>query len=177
MSDESPAPKLGIVRPGNERPFKKATEAEIAERAEEIAYAIVRQMSKHEIHKMFCAKFDVHWKTIDRYMGRARQLIAERSNLTPESARELSVSVWLDIIKTGSNRERLDAASCIVETCGGKSPTRQEISGPNGNPIELLAGARPLQHLSLEELGEIASGKKIIELKPSATEADAKGGQ
>lgn len=167
MSDESPAPKPGIVRRGQKKPFVKSTVKEIDQWIEKIAADIVSGYTRGQLVRRYSNNCNKHWRTIDIYIVRARELLQKQADMTPEQARATGIGVLMKGLKSKKIDHNFRAEERLAKIFGYDQPSRQEISGPNGNPIELLAGPRPLQHLSDADLLELTEGKKIIKLEPA----------
>jgi hypothetical protein len=61
-----------IIRPGQRKPYAKATRPQIEERTQAAALLLFLGLAKTEIHRLFREKFGVEWRQADRYVARAR---------------------------------------------------------------------------------------------------------
>ena len=72
MNITSDPQKQPVVRPGQRKPYAKATRQQIEERTQAAALLLFLALAKTEIHQLFREKFGVEWRQADRYMARAR---------------------------------------------------------------------------------------------------------
>lgn len=145
-----------IRRHNKERPYVKATQRQQAEIIEFVATLIVLQKTKHEIHREVDKRFRKTWSTTDQlYIPRAHKLLRERAAMSRDDARSLGVGVLLDVVRTGTNRERLGAVDQLAKIYGINAPTRTEVSGPGGGTIELETKSKdPFDFDGLRKLQE-----------------------
>ena len=61
-----------MIRPGQRKPYTKATRRQIEERTEAAALLVFFGFGRTTIHRLFREKFGVEWRQADRYMARAR---------------------------------------------------------------------------------------------------------
>lgn len=128
--------KVPVTRRGQSKPYRKPTAQVLAERIDAVANMMARLCTRSQIHKYAVQQgWEIHWNSVDRYMVRARKLLAERSQMTKEQARGICLNVLLGVINTGSPRERIAAEARLAEIFGINAPARSEISGPEGAPI------------------------------------------
>lgn len=92
-----------------------------------------------QLHAEFCKRWGVHWKTVDRAMGRAREEIMQRLGRTKEQFRAESLAFYE--AKTADPKasvaDQVKARHRVDDLLGLDAPKKQEISGPKGSPIEL----------------------------------------
>ena len=62
-----------VIRPGQRKPYIKATRKQIEQRIGAAAVLSHCGFSKSEIHRVFRGVFGVEWRQTDRYMARARE--------------------------------------------------------------------------------------------------------
>ena len=127
-----------VIRKGQKRPYRKATNAEIQSRIEYIARALGdKQLTKFEIHKLADDKWGVHWKTAEIYMGHARKFLLERSGKTREIVTAEAVVFNEGILRssTTSTKEKQDARREINELFGIYPPRSFRVGDPNGKPL------------------------------------------
>ena len=60
------------IRPGQRKPYAKATRQQIAERTQAAALLLFFGFGRTTIHRLFRKKLGVEWRQTDRYMARAR---------------------------------------------------------------------------------------------------------
>jgi len=127
----------GPVRPGQRTPFRKATQEEIERRVEYCAKLMVPGLkTKTEIHDAMRRKYGLHWVTVDQlYIIRAEKWLRERAEITAARAKRTGVNVLLDIMRTGTNGERLRAERALAEIYGYNAPRRHEVTGADGKPL------------------------------------------
>jgi hypothetical protein len=65
-------PKPPVIRPGQRKPYVKATRKQIEQRIREVELLRAVGLSKTEIHTILRIKFGVEWRQTDRYMARLR---------------------------------------------------------------------------------------------------------
>ncbi len=148
--------KPPVIRPNNRKPFRKCTEAERDERANWLADVLTRApaLSRFQIHKIMCPKYDLDWSTVDRiYIPYARRLLKERANLSAPQAKNLGVNLLMEIIRSGSPRERLLAEHRLSEIYGYNAPRHTVLSGK----LEMEQEGRPLKDVAPERLRELAA--------------------
>ena len=136
QSEPVKSEKPPVTRRGQSKPYRKPTAQVLAERIDAVANMMARLCTRSQIHKYAVQQgWGIHWNSVDRYMVRARKLLAERSQMTKEQARGICLNVLLGVINTGSPRERIAAEARLAEIFGINAPARSEISGPEGAPI------------------------------------------
>jgi hypothetical protein len=133
-----PDKKPPVVRRGQVKPYVKATNAEIEKRVEETAFLLARGASKTQLHETIGVKHNVHWKTVDAYIGRAKKLLRERSNRTREDVRGDAVAFYQSVLLNSKTTtvEKIKAQTRLDEIFGIDAPRRTELSGPEGGPIQ-----------------------------------------
>jgi hypothetical protein len=138
----------------------------------EVAGLLIKGWNRYEIHKKCCPQYDRDWHQIDIYISRAKELLREQSKMTPEDAKALGVGVLFRALRKGGNQS-LAAERRLGEIFGYDAPRRAELTGVNGGPLELLAGARPFKGLTIEELEaearRIINERNIVQLPALAT--------
>jgi hypothetical protein len=61
-----------VIRPGQRKPYAKATRQQIEERTQAAALLLFLGLGKTAIHRLFREKFGVEWRQADRYVACAR---------------------------------------------------------------------------------------------------------
>lgn len=157
-----------IVRPGQRKPFRKATARQIQERIEFVADLIVKEKTRCEIHRAVRRKYDIEYLNCDLiYVKRAREWLRDRCAITAAQAKSKGLNVLVDVLRTGNNSERLKAERRLAEVFGYDAPRRMEVTGKDGEP---LLAERPFKNVPTEELIRLA------EQESRAVEAGNGGG-
>ncbi len=77
--------KQPITRPGQRKPYIKATRQQIAHRVESAALLRFCGFEKSEIHRVFRAFYGVEWRQTDRYIYMAIARVREARESLPHS--------------------------------------------------------------------------------------------
>lgn len=127
----------GTVRKGTSVPYRRPPDAEIDDRVDQIAQYIRQNpiASRYAMHKEYVDKFNVGWKMIDMYIGRARILIAKESDITLKEARSIGLSTINDLLNHPDAKIRLKAEESYRAIHGYEAPRNVRIGDPNGNPM------------------------------------------
>ena len=150
------------LRPHSE--WKKAvkpTNEEKEKRIETILEVISNQpkISRFQLHKLFCKKWDVCWTTIDRYLIQAREELKKRLQTPPEEFKSNAVAFYESIISSPVEKtaDRVKAQENLCALLGIKAPKRTELTGADGTPLvqNQVAIQVLLNSLSVDELREI----------------------
>jgi hypothetical protein len=158
--------KGGIIRPGQRKPFIKGTARQIQERVEFVAGLLVKEKTRTEIHRAVRRKFNIEYLQCDlTYVKRAKEWLVERCNITAAQAKSKGLNVLVDVLRTGTNGERLKAERRLAEVFGYDAPRRMEVTGRDGEP---LLKERPFRNVPTEELIRLAESE--------SREADAVAG-
>lgn len=113
----------GVVRPGQRKPFKKATAEQIEKRVDFVEQQIETGIRRRaELHRIVGKKFNVNWRTVDDYFGRARARLLERLRQTKEEFRSQSLATYNHILKNGTMREKAIAQERIDKLLGLEAP-------------------------------------------------------
>jgi hypothetical protein len=72
--------KQPIIRPGQQKPYARATRKEIKQRLKAAAVLESCGWEKSEIHSFFLEVFGVEWRQTDRYIAHARARVAQRAD-------------------------------------------------------------------------------------------------
>jgi hypothetical protein len=107
------------VRPGQKKPYVKPTVKELRERYDIVAQLLAHK-TKGQIHDFCRERWNVEWRTADRYMACAREGMLAALGLTKQEMRALSATI----------REKLFAVQRIDELFGLALPRTVEVSGP-----------------------------------------------
>ena len=120
------------------KPSRKSTNAEIEERITAAEILICRCARRGEIHAHFAAKYDVCWRSTDRYVARARERLRQRSTRPRQDHFDESMTFYESVIRDKNARpqDKLRARQRMDELLGLDAPKRQEVAGPGGGPIQ-----------------------------------------
>ena len=116
---------------------RKPTNREIQERVELVADMVARLGKRGEIHRACAEKWGVCWRSADRYVSRAREVLRQRAGISREEAREMGISLLFGLIRSGSPRIALMAEARLAEIFGYNAPRQHELTGRNGRALEI----------------------------------------
>jgi len=68
QNSETNSPNSPIIRPGQRKPYVKATRQQIDERIGFVARLLRAGKTKSQIHRTVREKFSVEWRQTDRYI-------------------------------------------------------------------------------------------------------------
>jgi len=125
MSEDS-IKKKPVIRKGQKKPFIKGTNQQVEERIEYTATLVAKLYTKTEIHKAITEKYNLDWRTSDRYIGRAKLYLAKQAQMTSDAAKEVGVGVLLDVMRNGKASERVAAARLWTDIFGLAAPVKTE---------------------------------------------------
>lgn len=119
----------------------RPTDAVLDQRVGEAITVLSERPTIHrcQIHEMFCDRWDVHWKTVDRIVDRARKRMMERLGRSKEIFRCESLAFYEAMTKNpeATVAEKIHARKRIDDLMGLDAPRRAEMSGPDGGAIEV----------------------------------------
>jgi hypothetical protein len=158
--------KAPVVRKGQKKPYRKATQQEIDARIEFVASMLSSRSRKAEIHKQCRKKFNVEWRMADYYITRAREIILERLRETKEIHRSKALALYEKVIHEGTPREATLAQERIDKLLGLEQPRALNIGGIEGSaPIKISEtrryDPRSLDANQLKNLKTILQNAKI----------------
>lgn len=145
-------------------PFKKATAAEIQLRIEQCARWLGScQQTRFEIHRLANEKWNVSWRTTDRYLTHARRFMLQRIGKTKNDVFGEAVMFYEEVIRSNKATlsEKLKARLRIDELFAIDPPKiiRQKIEGGEAcaRPIEMQVNSsshsyRPFKGVPKEQL-------------------------
>jgi hypothetical protein len=109
-------------KPKGER--RRPTPAQLKERAAYVAHMLSRFAYKHQIFRVLKARYGVSARTCERYLARARELVAEQVGRMREDFRRDDVAFYLAVIRDAkaSVREQMEAMREILRILGGYAP-------------------------------------------------------
>lgn len=146
------------IRKGTKTPFRKADAVERDDRIQELAEFIMRHpfASRKKMSDRFCPRWGCSWKTIQwSYVEPARNRVRILASMTKDEAREKALGVVMRLMDHPNTKVRLRAVVAFSRITGIEAPTRTELSGPGGGPIQAQS-VRPLADLSAEDLRKLA---------------------
>lgn len=122
------------------RAYSKPTQAEHDERVNYVADMLANGDSKSFIVKTIKEKWDVSTRTVEQYLSRARNRMADESMEPKGVHRMRALAVYQQIIDDPltAPRDKIKAQDSIVHMLGLAihDARRVEVSGPGGGPIQ-----------------------------------------
>lgn len=154
LTDKTIITPEGKIRPGNNRPYHKATLVEQEERIDFCLKLLIRDASKALIHKAMQDKYNLDWRTVDDiYIVRAQKLRILFSAITQGEMRDIIITRLREILRTGKDGQVIAACNSLMEIYGLKAPTRVEQGGiPGGEPIKTVMEVRRTMILPLKDV-------------------------
>lgn len=127
MSDQKPKKKA--IKPTNE---------ELEKRIEDAEFLIARGAKRSQLHKTLCAKYNIDWRTVDRYCSRARQNWAKRVAKSKADHIGDTFATLENIILTAKDTKHvLGAVKQKRELLALDAPKRIEVTGADGEPVKI----------------------------------------
>jgi hypothetical protein len=125
------------VRPGQRRPFRKATNAEVQRRTEWLALKLAIQptLKEGEIKAMMRAEYGLQWQRSLQYITRAKALIKDHANVSREQAKQIAVTALLDMIQNETGVQRTAAIRLWIDVFGLDAPRQMRVGDPDGKPL------------------------------------------
>ena len=125
------------VRPGQGRPFCKATNAEVQRRTEWLALKLAIQptLKEGEIRAMMRAEYGLQWQQSLEYITRAKALLQDRANISLEQAKRIGVNALLDMIQNETGAQRTAAIRLWIDVFGFDAPKQMRVGDPDDKPI------------------------------------------
>ena len=164
-----PPRKPPTIRKGQKRPFIKATNEQIRERIEFVSRLLVKQLTRSEIHRAVCPKYNVVWRTADNYIACAKKYLLQQAQMTSDEAKSVGINVLTSVFRDGKPGERVQAERRWAEIWGYNAPTVVRDSRLPGEAITITnpAPTLPQVHLYLPE------GRSIMFIADPAAPAAA----
>lgn len=148
--------KPGVVRRGQKRVFRKATNEVIERRVEEVSELLVAQMTKFQIHDYMRQKHDIEWNAVDRlYIPRAKKLLRQRSAMDKDECRDFVLNKLFGIVRNSKDKVQVAALKLIVEVVGIGAAKTLQLTGKDGGPVELTATRPKDPPVPLERLRQL----------------------
>jgi hypothetical protein len=153
----TPDNRQGKIRRGQRKPYRKSSNAVLAERIAQVVTFLERDAlaSDAEIKAFIKEHFGVEWRQAMVYLSRAREEINRRSNMTHATARSIVVPTLLHKIKNGSDQIALRALEQLARIFGLYAPAKTELTGADGGPIK-TKDENPFAGLTIAELKALA---------------------
>ena len=131
-------------------------------------------MFKHQMYKAICEKFDVHWKTAERYLGRARKLIADDlfAGAEHEEIRAIIVARLNNAGEQGDAGDRIKANVEIAKLLGMYT-TKIEIG--RLTPVELAADPKVADRMKALEQAQLRMIEHLKDTKPTKSTTNGNG--
>lgn len=116
----------------------KPTRLEHDERCDYVAKLMVRCLSKYEINRLMRERFGVCARTVENYRARVKETWAKDAVRGRDQMRSESLAFYESIQREPkvSAQARIRARQCIDVLFGLIAPTKHEVSGPGGLPIQ-----------------------------------------
>lgn len=110
-------------------------------------------VQRSQLHKELTARWQCHWKTVDRIVGRARAELIKRLERSKEIFRSESLAFYeaLCVDPKASVADKTRARQRIDDLLGLDAPKRSELSGVNGGPLDVVP---------------VATGTVVVHLPP-----------
>jgi hypothetical protein len=89
----------GPIRPGQVRPYRKASRAEIAERVNFVKSLVVLGFTRGQIHAAVEHRFGVAWRQCDAYIARAREELRDEANISLEDLRAEAIEFYRSLLR------------------------------------------------------------------------------
>lgn len=123
---------------------RKASNAEVAARTEEVASMIAIGLTTSQIAKIVHDKYGLSERSIGMYMRRAKEYIRRAARTAREELRG-RMMVFYETVMRGKERtaDRLRAAAQLCELMGLNAPAEQLVGGIAGQPIETSDASIP----------------------------------
>lgn len=136
---------------------RAVTREEVEKRVDSLVTILANtpNLTRYKLHTVYCAKWKVHYSTVDRYLELAKKELLDRMGRKKEEFTANSVAFYESVIsdRRAQYKDRLRAQARLDELLGLKSPTRVELSGVGGTPLQLESKAEVhLDGLTVEEL-------------------------
>jgi hypothetical protein len=102
-------------------------------------------MKPWDVRAKFCAEFGLKKRSADRYLTRARNLVAAQLKIPLSDLRNESLALYRAMSLDGRRKpaQRLRARALLDDLMGIRAPRALEHSGPKGGEIPLPAAAMP----------------------------------
>lgn len=138
----------------------KSTAKEVTNRLDEVTDYLCSGYRRNEITDKMCAKYGIHWRTVDRYMVRAREILMEELGKPKDEHRSDVLGEYQQILHTedATHSDKLQALKGKREMLGLDAPKRTELSGPDGGPIATKE-ENPLKGVPVPRLRQLALGR------------------
>ncbi len=126
------------IRNGQRRPYRRSTLEQKQRITEFVADLLVHCARTSEIHDAVRREFDRHWVTANAYIVRAKQYLQQQAAMSADEAKSKGVHVLLRVMQEGKPSERVAAERRLSEIYGYNAPSRSELSGPGGAPLNAV---------------------------------------
>lgn len=153
------------MRKGRSGRKANSTQKEIEARVEYVAALLTKQpnLSRYALHRQLCEKWNVHWRTVDIYIVRAREGLRNRLKRTQEEIRSNAVAFYEAIISDKRQHKdvRLRALAVkaqenLCKLLGVETPQKIEVTNPDGSMAgNSVAVQVLLNSMSVEQLQSI----------------------
>lgn len=98
-----------------------------------------------QVRERCCKKFELSPRTVERYLTRARNLIAQQIKVPLVELRNESLALYRAVAMDAKApiKDRLRARALLDDLMGIRAPRTHEHSGPKGGDIPLKPGVTP----------------------------------
>ena len=125
-------------------PRNRPTQEEFRERVQLVKQLLASGYRRWEIKKHICEKFlGIKVRVVEHYISHARAILLDETGKPKAILRGESYGVYLSAIKAPDCewRDKIRAQEAIDRLLGLCEPvhSRQEVTGPNGGPVQLVA--------------------------------------
>lgn len=129
-----------MPRPYN--PKGRSTDAVIEARVDQLIQVLAArpQSRKSELRRTFTQEWGVHWRTVDRFVSRAREEIIKRLGRTKEEFRAESLSFYERVASDpkASHSDKLYARKLVDDLLGTWAPKQHRLGDPDGKPLQTV---------------------------------------
>jgi hypothetical protein len=131
-----------MAQSGPKRPAPKAQQHALMMRA--VPY-FAQDMGAEEIAKLFrkSARQVARWRQhpdVRKALGDVSNAVTEATKVQATELVELAWRTLSDVMRSGEDeRTRVEAAKLVLDRTGHGPTSKQEVSGPQGSPIEIVA--------------------------------------
>lgn len=116
----------------------KSTRAELVERVALVKKMLCGGYAKCDVKRLIASKFGVDFRTIERYLARARREILDDIGIPKDEHQGNSLTFYKSVLSDpkARNFEKLKAQERIDKLLGLESPQRHEHTGSEGGPVQ-----------------------------------------
>lgn len=118
----------------------RATNQEVQDRLQLVYELLAKAHTKGMIKKVMMEKFGLGPRGTEEYISRARGIMIKDAQQDRQILVGESAAFFKDMMRKPNARDadKLRAAEALNQLFGLNAPARQEVSGPNGGPIQIV---------------------------------------